>query len=89
MNELVDRISDFVRKDSVTVQLRIPAARADLLARLHREGIQGAIHYEEESTLVTATIPTSALDHFAPFLAGAAVVGKEVATAPVMRDGTE
>jgi GTP-binding protein HflX len=82
MIELVDRISDFVRKDTVTVELRIPSARADMLARLHREGTQGAIHYEEDWTWVTATMPTSALDHFAPFLAVATVVGEEIAAAP-------
>jgi GTP-binding protein HflX len=67
--ELVDRISDFVSKETVTVELRLPAARSDLLARLHREGTQGAIHYEGEWTYVTATISTRALDHYAPFLA--------------------
>ena len=82
MIELVDRISDFVRKETVTVQLRIPAARADLLARLHREGIQGAIRYEEAWTWVTATMPTAALDHFAPFLAVDAPVGEEAAATP-------
>jgi len=66
----------------VTVQLRIPAARADLLARLHREGIQGAIRYEEAWTWVTATMPTAALDHFAPFLAVDAPVGEEAAATP-------
>jgi GTP-binding protein HflX len=75
MLELVDRISDFVSKETVTVELRLPAARADLLARLHREGTQGAIHYEGEWTYVTATLHARALDHFAPFLA--AGVGEE------------
>jgi GTP-binding protein HflX len=69
MVELIDRISDFVRKESVTVDLRIPAGRSDVLARLHREGVQGAIHYEGEWTYVTATLPTQLLDHYAPFLA--------------------
>jgi GTP-binding protein HflX len=73
--ELVDRISDFVNKDTVTVELRLPASRSDLLARLHREGTQAAIHYEGQWTYVTATIPTRALDHFAPFLAAA--IGEE------------
>jgi len=71
--ELVDRITDFVRKDTVTVDLRLPAARSDLMARLHREGTQGAIRYEGDWTWVTATMPTRALDDFAPFLAPAGV----------------
>ena len=69
MNELIDRISEFVSKETVTVELRLPAARADLLAKLHREGTQAAIHYEGEWTYVTATMPSRALDQFAPFLA--------------------
>jgi GTP-binding protein HflX len=69
MPELIDRISEFVSKDIVTVELRLPAARSDLLARLHREGTQAAIHYEGEWTYVTATLPTRSLDHYSPFLA--------------------
>ena len=80
--ELVDRISEFVRKDTVTVELRIPVARADVLARLHREGIQGAIRYEGDWNFVTATMPTSAIDHFAPFLAADATVGEDIAAVP-------
>ena len=71
MTELIDRISEFVSKDTVTVELRLPAGRADLMARLHREGTQGAIHYEGEWTYVTATMPSRSLDQFAPFLAAA------------------
>jgi GTP-binding protein HflX len=78
MTELVDRISQFVGRDTVTVELRIPAGRADLLARLHREGIQGALHYEGEWTYVTATMPTRALDHFAPYLAAPAKIDDEL-----------
>ena len=68
-DELIDRISDFVRKDTVTVDLRLPAARADLLARLHREGTQSSVRYEGEWTYLTATMPTRTLDDFFPFLA--------------------
>jgi 50S ribosomal subunit-associated GTPase HflX len=72
MGELIDRISEFVSKDTVTVELRLPAARADLLAKLYREGTQGAIHYEGEWTYVTATMPTRALDQYGAFLVGGA-----------------
>jgi len=71
MTELIDRMSEFAGKDTVTVELRLPAARSDLLARLHREGTQGAIHYEGEWTYVTATLPTRSLEHFTPYLAPA------------------
>jgi len=69
MSELIERISEFAGKETVTVQLRLPAARADLLARLHREGTQGSIRYEGEWTWVTATMPVRALDVYAPYLA--------------------
>lgn len=68
---LIDRISDFVSKGMVTVSLDLPAARSDLLARLHREGTLGAIDYEGERIRVTATFSTRALETFAPFLAAA------------------
>ena len=53
----------------MTVRLRLPDARADLLARLHREGTVRDVQYEEGFTGVTATIPTRSLEIFAPFLA--------------------
>jgi len=52
MVELVDRISDFVRKDTVTVELRIPATRPDCWPGCIREGTQEAIRYEEKWTWV-------------------------------------
>ena len=69
MDELVERISEFVARGTMTVELRLPAARADLLARLHRDGTVRDLHYDEEFTTVVATIPTRALEVFAPFLA--------------------
>src|ERR1043166_4730556 len=38
MDELVERISEFVARGTMTVELRLPAARADLLGRQHRDG---------------------------------------------------
>jgi 50S ribosomal subunit-associated GTPase HflX len=69
MDELVERISEFVARGTMTVELRLPAARADLLARLHRDGTVREIQYDGEFTTVTATIPTRALEVFAAFLA--------------------
>ncbi len=69
MEELVERISDFVGKGIFTVELRLPVARADLMARLHREGTLGKVHYEGDFALVSATIPSRALEVFAPFFA--------------------
>ena len=53
----------------MTVDLRLPAARPDLLAPLHRDGTVGEVQYDDEFTTVVATIPTRALEVFAAFLA--------------------
>src|SRR6195256_139338 len=69
MDELIERISEFVTRGTISVELQIPAARADLLARLHRDGTVREIRYDGEFTTVTATIPSRALEVFAAFLA--------------------
>ena len=66
--ELIERISDFVARGTMTSRSGCPT-RADLLARLHRDGSVRDVHYEEGFTCVTATIPTRSLEIFAPFLA--------------------
>jgi GTP-binding protein HflX len=68
MGELVERISEFVVRGTMTVELRIPAARADLLARLHRDGTVVEVQYDDDLTRVIATIPTRSLEIFAQFL---------------------
>jgi GTP-binding protein HflX len=69
MNELVERISEFVARGSMTVELRLPNARADLLARLHREGTVHTVHCDNDFTTVAATLPHRALEVFAEFRA--------------------
>jgi GTP-binding protein HflX len=69
MDELIERISEFVARGTMTVELWLPAARADLLARLHRDGTVREADYGDEFTKVLATIPTRSLEVFAPFLA--------------------
>jgi GTP-binding protein HflX len=69
MDKLVERISEFVARGSMTVELRLPSARADLLAGLHRDGTVREVHYGNDFTSVVATIPTRALEVFAAFLA--------------------
>lgn len=72
MEELVERISEFVARGTMTIELRLPAARADLLARMHREGTVHDVEYEGEFTRVIAAISTRSLEIFAPFLASPA-----------------
>lgn len=69
IDDLVERISEFVARGTMTVELRIPADRADLLSRLHRDGTVRDVRYEGDESQVVATIPTRSLDVFAPFLA--------------------
>lgn len=68
MDQLIDRISDFVARGTITVQLRLPPERADLLARLHREGSVRDLGYDGEFTEAVATIPAQSLENYAPFL---------------------
>ena len=81
MDELVERIAEFVARGTMTVELRLPAARADLLARLHRDGTVHDVHYEHDFTRVVATIPTRGLETFAPFLPEPASTGSRVVPA--------
>jgi len=71
MEDLIERMAEFVTKGTMAIELRLPAARADLMARLHRDGTVRDLRYEGEFTRVVATIPLRALETFAPFLAAA------------------
>jgi GTP-binding protein HflX len=68
MDQLIDRISDFVARGTVTVELRLPPERADLLARLHRDGSVRDLQYDEEFTEVVAVMPARLLEIYSPFL---------------------
>ena len=68
MDELVQRISDFVSNGTVTVELRIPAARADLVARIHREGTVQSLEYVEDMAHLIATVPKRSLETLSAFL---------------------
>ena len=81
MEELVERISEFVTRGTMTIELRLPAERADLLARLHRDGTVRDVEYEGQFTRVVATIPTRSLEVFAPFLPATSKPVKEAAPA--------
>jgi len=72
IEELIERISEFVARGTMTVELRLPSERADLLARLHRDGTVHELTYEDGYSRVLGTLPVRALDTFAPFLAPSA-----------------
>ncbi len=68
MAELTDRIAEFLTSKTVDVDLRIPAAQSDLVARLYRDGTVHRINYVGDLVDVTATIAERALDSYAPFV---------------------
>ena len=68
MEELVQRISDFVARGTVTVELRIPPDRAELLARLHRDGVVRDLRYEGADAEVVATMSNRLLEAYLPYL---------------------
>ncbi|MEP6974075.1 MAG: GTPase HflX [Spartobacteria bacterium] len=82
MDELIERISDFVARGTVTVELRLPPDRADLLARLHRDGSVRDLRYEGAFTEVVATMPARALETYAPFLHPSAAAPEPTHAAP-------
>jgi GTP-binding protein HflX len=68
-DELVARISDFVSNGSCEVELSLPVQRADLLARLHREGAVHATDYQDDGSVhVRATINGRTREAFVEFL---------------------
>jgi len=67
IEELIVRIADFVSNGTLTVELLLPAARADLLARIHREGTVLSLDYEGDMARVVATVPKRAMETLAPF----------------------
>lgn len=67
IDALVHRISDFVSAGIGLVDLRLPIDRADLLARLHREGAVQQIDYEEAFVRVRATVSDRIAQELAAF----------------------
>ncbi len=65
--ELVERIAEFVSDGTSRVDLRLPLDRADLLARLHREGAVHHVDYEESGILVRATVANRLRPALEPF----------------------
>lgn len=67
-DELIKRIGDFVSKGTLSVELRLPAARADILAKLHRDGAVHEVAYEEDVIVVHATVPEKTLESLREFV---------------------
>lgn len=65
---LVDRMGEMLMDRVVRNNLKIPQARQDLVALLHREGKVLATDYEGNDVLLTATYPKRFLANFAEFV---------------------
>lgn len=81
LDDLVERIGEFVSKNTGRVELRLPHDRADLLARLHREGAVHSVEYEADAIHIRATISDRAREDFAPFFSSPAPAENAHATA--------
>jgi GTP-binding protein HflX len=70
LNDLVARISEFVADDLLTVELRIPQSRADLIARLHRDADIRHTEYEGNDVLLRARLAPRAAKAYEDFRVG-------------------
>jgi len=68
MEELIERIGEFVSRGTLEVFLRLPLDRADLLARLHRDGVVHQVDYEDDAIAVQAAVSGRTRDAVAPFI---------------------
>ena len=68
LDELVERLSELVSRQTRSVELLLPLERPELLARLHREGTVHSIAYEETGARVFATVSPRLHDALAGFM---------------------
>jgi GTP-binding protein HflX len=67
--ELIDRIGEFVADDLETLELAIPHGRADLIARLHREGDVRESEYRDTHVFLRARLTPRAAATYRAFQA--------------------
>jgi GTP-binding protein HflX len=65
---LVARISDFVSNGICTVAMQVPASRADVVARIHREGNLIQIEYDDCAAHIIAALPKRTVDALGEFI---------------------
>jgi len=68
LQELVEQLAGLVADGSGEFEIRLPHERADLLARLHREGVVHRIEYADDVIRISATVPERLQETMAPFL---------------------
>jgi len=65
---LVERIARFVGDGTLRVALRLPLARTELLAKLHRDAQVHSLSYEEDGVRLEVTLSTRLLPSFQEFV---------------------
>lgn len=70
LEELVSRISEFVADDLLTLELQIPQSRADLIARLHREGDIRYSEYIDNDVRLRVRLTPKATTAYSAFRVG-------------------
>lgn len=68
LDELIARIGNFVGEGLCDATFRLPMDRADLLARLHRDGVVHGVDTVEDAMIVQATLPARAREALSRFL---------------------
>jgi GTP-binding protein HflX len=57
LDELIEKIGDFVAADLLRMEVLLPLERTDLLARIYRDGTVHELSYLEEGISLQATLP--------------------------------
>ena len=74
MDDLMHKLSVMLLDKAVRLQLRLPQARMDLVALIHREGKLISQEYEGNDLLITTTVPKRWESKFTPYRVDEAVV---------------
>jgi GTP-binding protein HflX len=68
LDNLLKRLEEFLAEDLVTLQLRIPHARTDIVARAHSAGEVLALAYESDAVRLKVVIPCRLTSVFEAFV---------------------
>ena len=68
MPELISRLSELVADDLITLELRIPQNRADLIARLHREADIRSTEYIDNDVFLRARLSPKSASAYRDFV---------------------
>ena len=67
VDELIARFNSMLHDRVVRLELRVPVARGDVIARLHEDAKVLSLDYDEADAIITAIVPRRLLSQFEPF----------------------